>query len=350
MEELKKGTCILVCAGDYRGERIQKGPEDFVMAVDAGLGHLIRAGMMPDYILGDFDSLRREDFPFLDRWQRERPEALTRLPHIKDDTDTVAAVKLGLRLGYRRFRIYGGLGGRLDHTLSNIQTLAYLKRHGGHGTLAGRGQLVMVLEHEQIRIDRGFEGLFSLFALDEQVTGITLKGMDYELENGSLVNTFPLGQSNEIHADRQALAAVDKGLALVILGGKRGSCAVFLFILLGAVGIPVFSGFRGGLGHLIGPTGGYLIGFLCTGMAHILLQKCMERLRTQLRIALLMAEHCLCYLFGTLWFVAVFHSRGTHYGFFAALGLCVLPYVLPDLVKIALAELVSRRVRPLLPR
>ena len=204
MEELKKGTCILVCAGDYRGERIQKGPEDFVMAVDAGLGHLIRAGMMPDYILGDFD------------------EALTRLPHIKDDTDTVAAVKLGLRLGYRRFRIYGGLGGRLDHTLSNIQTLAYLKRHGGHGTLAGRGQLVMVLEHEQIRIDRGFEGLFSLFALDEQVTGITLKGMDYELENGSLVNTFPLGQSNEIHADRQALAAVDKGLALVILVWEDG--------------------------------------------------------------------------------------------------------------------------------
>lgn len=222
MEELKKGTCILVCAGDYRGERIQKGPEDFVMAVDAGLGHLIRTGMMPDYILGDFDSLRREDFPFLDRWQRERPEALTRLPHIKDDTDTVAAVKLGLRLGYRRFRIYGGLGGRLDHTLSNIQTLAYLKRHGGHGTLAGRGQLVMVLEHEQIRIDRGFEGLFSLFALDEQVTGITLKGMDYELVNGSLVNTFPLGQSNEIHADRQALAAVDKGLALVILVWEDG--------------------------------------------------------------------------------------------------------------------------------
>ena len=66
------------------------------------------------------------------------------------------------------------------------------------------------------------EGLFSLFALDEQVTGITLKGMDYELENGSLVNTFPLGQSNEIHTDRQALAAVDKGLALVILVWEDG--------------------------------------------------------------------------------------------------------------------------------
>ena len=138
--------------------------------------------------------------------------------------------------------------------------------------------------------------------------------------------------------------------ALLLLGGVDGTIAIGLYLLLGLVGLPVFSGFRGGLGHLIGPTGGYLIGFLCTGMAHNLLQKCMERLRTPLRIALLMAEHCLCYLFGTLWFVAVFHSRGTHYGFFAALGLCVLPYVLPDLVKIALAELVSRRVCPLLPR
>ena len=222
MEELKKGTCILVCAGEYQGEKIEPGPEDLLMAVDAGLGYLVQMDLMPDHILGDFDSLRQEHFPVLDRWQREHPEALTRLPHIKDDTDTVAAVKLGLRMGYRRFEIYGGLGGRLDHTISNIQTLAYLKRHGGHGVLVGTGQLIMVLEHERIRFSRGFEGIFSLFALDEQVTGINLKGMDYELENGSIVNTFPLGQSNEIHADREALAQVDKGLALVILTWEAG--------------------------------------------------------------------------------------------------------------------------------
>ena len=132
--------------------------------------------------------------------------------------------------------------------------------------------------------------------------------------------------------------------ALLLLGGRDGTLAVGLYLLLGCVGLPVFSGFRGGLGHLIGPTGGYLIGFLFTGLAHMLLEPLTLRCRPVPRIALLFAEHLLCYLVGTLWFVAVMGGRGTPYGFFAALGLCVLPYVLPDLIKIALAELVCRRV------
>lgn len=132
--------------------------------------------------------------------------------------------------------------------------------------------------------------------------------------------------------------------ALLLLGGGDGTAAVGLYLLLGLVGLPVFSGFRGGPGHLLGPTGGYLLGFLFTGLAHMALGKRIVRCKTVPRIALLFAEHALCYLVGTLWFTAVMGSRGTPYGFFAALGLCVAPYVLPDLVKIALADLVSRRV------
>lgn len=136
--------------------------------------------------------------------------------------------------------------------------------------------------------------------------------------------------------------------ALLLLGGRDGTIAIGLYLLLGLVGLPVFSGFRGGFGHLIGPTGGYLFGFLFTGLAHMLLEPLTLRCGTVARVALLFAEHVLCYLVGTVWFVAVFSARGTHYGFFAALGLCVAPYLLPDLVKIALAELVSRRVKKLL--
>ena len=136
--------------------------------------------------------------------------------------------------------------------------------------------------------------------------------------------------------------------ALLLLGGRDGTIAIGLYLLLGLVGLPVFSGFRGGFGHLIGPTGGYLFGFLFTGLAHMLLEPLTLRCGTVARVALLFAAHVLCYLVGTVWFVAVFSARGTHYGFFAALGLCVVPYLLPDLVKIALAELVSRRVKKLL--
>ena len=132
--------------------------------------------------------------------------------------------------------------------------------------------------------------------------------------------------------------------ALLLLGGGDGTAAIGLYLLLGCVGLPVFSGFRGGPGHLLGPTGGYLVGFLFTGLAHLLLGKGIARRKTAPRIALLFAEHVVCYLVGTLWFVAVMGSRGTPYGFFAACGLCVLPYILPDLLKIALADLVSRRV------
>ena len=133
--------------------------------------------------------------------------------------------------------------------------------------------------------------------------------------------------------------------ALLLLGGRDGTAAIGLYLLLGAVGLPVFSGFRGGVGHLLGPTGGYLIGFLFTGVAHIFLGQLIEKRKYPARIALLFAEHVACYLIGTLWFMGVYGSRDTPVGFFAALGLCVLPYVLPDLVKIVLAEFISCRVR-----
>ncbi len=133
--------------------------------------------------------------------------------------------------------------------------------------------------------------------------------------------------------------------ALLLLGGRDGLLAIGLYLLLGLVGLPVFSGFRGGPGHLLGPTGGYLIGFLITGLAYLLLEPLTERCRRMPRILLLFAEYALCYLAGTLWFVAVSAGRGKPYGFFAALGLCVAPYLLPDVVKIILADLGSRRVR-----
>ena len=127
--------------------------------------------------------------------------------------------------------------------------------------------------------------------------------------------------------------------ALLLLGGRRGFFAVLLYILLAAVGLPVLSGFRGGIGALLGPTGGYVLGFLLCALLYLLGEKRLPSL------ALLIAGLLLCDLFGTLWFVYVYSSGGKEIGLGAALGLCVLPYLLPDAVKLLLAYVLARRVK-----
>ena len=127
--------------------------------------------------------------------------------------------------------------------------------------------------------------------------------------------------------------------ALLLLGGKRGFLSVLLYILLAAFGLPVLSGFRGGIGSLLGPTGGYVLGFLLAALLFWLFE---GKARPLL---LLVGGLLLCYLFGTLWFVYVYSSGGKEIGFGAALGLCVLPYLLPDAIKLLLAFVLARRVK-----
>ncbi len=127
--------------------------------------------------------------------------------------------------------------------------------------------------------------------------------------------------------------------ALLLLGGKRGTLAVGLYLLLGAAGLPVFSGFKSGLGALLGPTGGYLLGFLLTALLYWLGEGKVKP------IVLLIAGNLLCYLFGTLWFVLVYSSGERSIGFGAALGLCVVPYLIPDALKLLLAFVLARRVK-----
>jgi len=129
-------------------------------------------------------------------------------------------------------------------------------------------------------------------------------------------------------------------LALALLGGRRGTVAILLYLCLGLVGLPVFSGFRGGVGALIGPTGGYLLGFVATGLLYWALT---ARFGTGPlpQVAGLVLGLAACYAFGTLWFVRVYTEPTTVW---AALGMCVFPFLPVDLIKLALALLVARRV------
>lgn len=214
----RKGKCILVCAGDMGEEKIPYEEGDFLIAVDAGLEHLSRRGMVPDYILGDFDSLKEEFFPILEAFREKHPEEVMTLPVEKDDTDTIAAARTGLDRGYRDFLIYGGLGGdRLDHTLANIQTLSFLKKHGADARLVGQGTELFIICKETVIFDPDYDGILSLFALDPEVRDVTIRGVKYPLEKGTLSSSFPLGVSNRITPGRPASVSVGEGFCLTVL-------------------------------------------------------------------------------------------------------------------------------------
>ena len=130
-------------------------------------------------------------------------------------------------------------------------------------------------------------------------------------------------------------------LSLGVLGGKLGTITSGVYLLLGAVGLPVFSGFRGGLGMLLGTTGGYLVGFLAAALVYWLATALFPKAVLQ---AMLLGQ-LVCYGLGTLWYGCVY-LQGNLSG---ALLQCVLPYLIPDGVKIVTAWLLSKRLRITFP-
>ena len=136
-------------------------------------------------------------------------------------------------------------------------------------------------------------------------------------------------------------------LLMLVLGGKRGTSAVLVYLLLGAAGLPVFSGFTGGIGILLGNTGGYLAGFLLLGVVYMIAERLFGE-KLQIKTSALLTGLAVCYAFGTAWFMLVYTKANGAVGLGTVLGWCVLPFILPDLVKLALALALSRRLIPLI--
>ncbi len=132
-------------------------------------------------------------------------------------------------------------------------------------------------------------------------------------------------------------------LSVLLLGGKRGTLSVLVYILLGTVGLPVFSGFKGGIGAIIGPTGGYIIGFIATALIMWAFEHAPMKNRTVSSVISMLLGLAACYAFGTTWFYYVY-NKGTDApaSLSVILGWCVIPFIIPDLVKIFLAFLISR--------
>ena len=203
-------SCIIFCAGEFDRLAESVGKEDFILAADGGLTHVQALGLTPNEILGDFDSLGYT------------PENATVFPVEKDDPDSMLAVRRGLALGYTRFLLYGSLDGpRLDHTVANFQTLQFLAEHGAQGYLVGNRYIATVIRNGQCRFPAGCTGIVSVFCMGEPATGVTIRGLHYPLEDGTLHAGLPLGVSNHF-IGTEALIQVESGSLLVLYDRENG--------------------------------------------------------------------------------------------------------------------------------
>lgn len=207
------GKCIVFCAAEFDSLAEKICEDDFVIAADGGLRHTEKLGIVPSEILGDFDSLGFT------------PQGAAVFPVEKDDTDAMLAVRRGLDLGYRQFVLYGSLDGpRLDHTVANFQTLQFLCDHGAAGVLVGATTMVTVVKNSKICFPAGCAGTVSVFCIGADAHGVTLRGLYYPLENGTLTAGFPLGVSNHFTGE-SAEISVEEGSLLVIWDRKNGFAA-----------------------------------------------------------------------------------------------------------------------------
>lgn len=197
-------TCHIFCAGGFEklAESIQKG--DLVLAADGGLAHLEKLGICPDGMIGDFDSLGYV------------PQGARVYPVEKDDTDSMLAIRRGLELGCRRFLIYGGLDGpRLDHTIANLQALQFLADRDAQGFLIGLTHSATVIKNGCLRFESDAKGIVSVFCMGADARGISIRGLKYGLEEGTLGAGFPLGVSNHFAGENSEIS-VKNGSLLVL--------------------------------------------------------------------------------------------------------------------------------------
>ena len=180
---------------------------DFVIACDAGYIHAQRADIVPDVIIGDFDSYLGE-LPGGVEIIRTKPE--------KDDTDTMMALKLAIRRGYRRIMLVGALGGRVDHMLANISLVAFAATKGADLQIVDGHHQIFAVRDGKRRVPRSSWRNLSVFAFDTECTGVTLRGVKYPLEGAVLTNTFALGVSNEFTEDIAEIS-VESGILIVVL-------------------------------------------------------------------------------------------------------------------------------------
>lgn len=203
-----KPVCHIFGAGQPPARAPVIAARDLVVAADGGYAWTQAAGIRADVVIGDFDSL--DPAPELSGGD----PLVLRLPAEKEETDTLAAIQYCLERGFRSFHIYGGTGGRLDHTVANIQCLGYLAHRGARGYMHD-GDTILTAFDGEILLAARRHGTISVFALGGPAEGVWLRGLKYELENAVLAPDYPLGVSNAF-TGQPVLIKVERGILLAV--------------------------------------------------------------------------------------------------------------------------------------
>ncbi len=209
--QINQRICYIVGAGEPAESAaypLSPGQGELLIAADGGVQTLLDKGLSPDIVIGDFDSLGY------------CPDAFDPivLPCEKDDTDMLSALKQGLAKGYDTFYLYGGMGGREDHTIANIQLLYYLASLGKRGFLIGKRNVLTAIQNGTVTLQG--KGYLSVFCAGEKASGVTVRGCKYCLENGTLTNLYPIGVSNEF-TDVPAVISVGSGMLLLVMENRE---------------------------------------------------------------------------------------------------------------------------------
>lgn len=198
-------NCYIIAAGDYNYEAIDKKDEDIVIAVDEGFSYCKEYNIIPDIIVGDYDSLG---------YVPKGKEVIILNP-VKNDTDTEAAINIAIERGCKKFYIYGALGGdRFAHSIANIQLLTYLVHKGLEGYIVSNNEICTVI-NKSISFNKDYKGYISIFSLSSECIGVNEIGLKYELNDYTLKNDTTLGISNEF-IGKEAKIDLKSGDLLVI--------------------------------------------------------------------------------------------------------------------------------------
>ena len=211
---------ILLCGGHMDDAFVlgcieNIGP-DCIIGIDRGLEFCYRNRIVPQYILGDFDSIS----PEVINWYRSRKEIPIReYKPEKDATDTRMGMELAMELGSDRIFLFGATGGRLDHTVANLQLLYHYNKYFSSLTMLDGMNRCFILDSEKdgaISIPREEGSYLSVFSLSERSHGVTIEGAKYEISDHTLSRDFPLGVSNEFK-EKNTVISVNDGILLIVI-------------------------------------------------------------------------------------------------------------------------------------
>ncbi len=198
-------------------ESFQFMDDDYIICADGGYSFALAEGIHPDLIIGDFDSIDAASMKeAVDRSTSGSSCQIIQLAKEKDDTDTLYCIKHGIAHGFEQFVVLGGLGGRLDHTIANLQAMSYaIDQHSSIWFLDGKNRATM-RNPGTISIDEIHGSKISLMAFTDYCEGVSIQGVKYPLENDLLDHSFPLGISNEF-LEKKIEVSHKSGKLLIIL-------------------------------------------------------------------------------------------------------------------------------------